>query len=455
MASDFLELGTTGLKRSGGQIAEEFLPVLQGQRGRKVYREMSDNDPIIGGMLFGIDKIVTRLDWHVEGEDERTAQFVEECLNDMSDSWDATLSNILSMLPYGWSFHEIVYKKRAGLEADPSSNYTDGRIGWRKWPVRSQDSLSEWRFDEAGGLEAMVQSSDRGMPITIPMEKALLFRTTTNKANPEGRSLLRNAYRPWFYKRRIEEIEAIGIERDLAGLPVAYMPPEYLSSDATAAQKAVRDMVVDIVQNIKRNEQEGVVFPAVYDDHGNRVFDLTLLSAGGSRQFDTGAVIQRYDSRIAMTLLADFLLLGSDKVGSFALGASKLDLFTMAVDSIAKSIAEVVNQYAIPRLLRLNAMRTDLLPRLTYGQVSSVDLQELGEYVQRLAGAGILVPDRELEAYMRSMADLPEAMLEEDEGLPALPMPGPRPGETPPEEPEEPETPETPEEEPPSPGAEE
>lgn len=409
--SAFLEIGSSGLRRSGGTINEEFLPNLQGVKGFKVYREMRDNDPVIGAMLYAIDKVITRLEWKVEGDDKRTALFVQECLDDMSDSWDATLQNILSMLVYGWSFHEIVYKIRRGQtnDARTTSNYSDNRIGWRKWPVRAQETLQEWMLDPRGGIQGMIQIDPAvGGLHRIPIEKALLFRTTTNRNNPEGYSLLRNAYRPWFYKRRIEEIEAIGIERDLAGLPMAYVPPEYLSNTATPQQKAVLQAITNIVQNVKRNEQEGIVFPAAYDEQNNRIFDLQLLSASGGRQFDTGAVIQRYDQRIAMSLLSDFLLLGSDRVGSFALGTAKVDLWTLAVDSIAKTIAEVVNQFAIPRLLKLNAMRMDKMPELTYGQVSSVELNEVADYVSKLVGVGAIMPDRTLEDHLRSLGDLPD-----------------------------------------------
>lgn len=408
----FIELGSSGLRRSGGIINEEFLPNLQGVKGFKVYREMRDNDPVVGAMLYAIDKVITRLEWKIDGEDERTVTFVQECLDDMSDSWDATLQNILSMLVYGWSFHEIVYKIRGGMTGDPKthSRFNDNRIGWRKWPVRAQETLQEWMLDDRGGIQGMIQMDPSGGGLhRIPIEKAVLFRTTTNRNNPEGYSLLRNAYRPWFYKRRIEEIEAVGIERDLAGLPMAYVPPEYLMTTANPAQKAVLQAITDIVQNVKRNEQEGIVFPAAYDDNGNRIFDLTLLSASGSRQFDTGAVIQRYDQRIAMSLLSDFLLLGSDRVGSFALGTAKVDLWTLAVDSIAKTIAEVVNQFAIPRLLKLNAMRVDRMPELTYGQVSSVELGEVADYVSKLMGVGAIMPDPTLEGHLRSLGDLPDS----------------------------------------------
>ena len=414
---DLNELGTTGLRRSGGFITEEFLNQLRGRRGLLVYREMADNDPVIGSILYAIEKVVLRLDWRVDPleqtpEAEEVAKFIDECFEDMSDSFDQTLASILSMLVYGFSFHEIVYKVRGGDVEDPQrkSKHTDGKIGWRKFPIRSQETLNNWMIDTEGGIQGFRQMDPTGGGFReIPIDKGLLFRTTVNKNNPEGRSLLRNCFRPWYYKRRIEEIEAIGIERDLAGLPVAKVPPEYLSSGATSEQQSVLAEITKIVQNIKRNEQEGIIFPLMYDENGKEMFSLELLSSGGSRQFDTDKIIGRYDQRISMSVLSDFILLGHEQVGSFALGSQKMDLWTMSVEAIAKSIAEVFNQYAIPRLLKLNGMDTELCPYLTYGEVSSVDLQALGDYVQKLIGAGALTPDEKLEAYLREQASLPPA----------------------------------------------
>lgn len=438
--ADLKELGSTGLRRSGGTVYEEFLVNLRGIRGAKTYREMADNDPTIGSMLFAIEKVITRLEWRVDPyqddsvdgdispEDKEVAAFVESCLNDMSESWDSTLSQILSMLVFGYSYHEIVYKYRKGDSTDPSkrSKHNDGKIGWRKMPIRAQETLFRWEMDEDGGIQAMVQvDPSTGGTYIIPIEKALLFRTSTQKNNPEGRSILRNAYRSWFFKRRIEEIEAIGIERDLAGLPVAYLPPDYLSSGATAEQAAVLATVQNIVTSIKRNEQEGIVMPTMYDDSGHKMFDLQLLSSGGSRQFDTDKIIQRYDQRISMSILSDFILLGSDRVGSYALGTSKMDLWSMAVDSIAKNIAEVMNQYAIPRLLKLNGMDTSRAPFLTYGEVSHVDLVEISDYISKLATAGVMMPDPKLEDYLRELAGLPPAEHDgANYGMPPMPQEG-------------------------------
>jgi phage gp29-like protein len=413
---DLSEIGTTGLRRTGGTVYEEFLVSLRGRRGAKVYREMSENDPVIGSILYAIEKIILRLEWTVnpasdKQEDRDTAEFIEQCLYDMSDSWDATLSQILSMLVYGYAFHEIVYKIRDGAgNEDPSrrSAFSDGKIGWRKWPIRAQETHNNWMFDTDGGIQGFEQIDPYGAGIhRIPIDKGLLFRTTSAKNNPEGKSLLRTSYRPWYFKRRIEEMEAIGIERDLAGLPIAYMPPEYLSSTASGDQQAVRDSIVSIVQNVKRNEQEGIVFPLVFDDRGNKMFSIELLNSGGSRQFDTDKVISRYDQRIAMSVLSDFILLGHERTGSFALGSSKIDLWTMAVEAICKSIAEVINYHAIPRLLKMNGMKIGTTPQLVYSEVSHIDLTEIADYVSKLTTAGAITPDEDMEEFLRGLAGLP------------------------------------------------
>lgn len=422
--SDLAEIGTTGLRRTGGTVYEEFLTTLRGRRGARVYREMSENDPTIGSILYAIEKIILRLDWTVKPaseseEDRESAEFIEQCIYDMSDSWDATLASILSMLVYGYAFHEIVYKIRGGAATDDPtrrSNFDDGKIGWRKWPTRAQETHNNWLFDADGGIQGFEQVDPYGNGLhRIPIDKALLFRTSTHKNNPEGKSLLRTSYRPWYFKRRIEEMEAIGIERDLAGLPIAYLPPEYLSSTATADQQAVRDSIVSIVQNVKRNEQEGIVFPLVFDDRGNKMFSIELLSSGGSRQFDTDKVINRYDQRIAMSVLSDFILLGHERVGSFALGSSKIDLWTMAVEAICKSIAEVINYHAIPRLLKLNGMKLGTTPEMTYSDVSHIDLAEISDYVAKLTTAGVIKPDDDMEEYLRGLAGLPMAQLKDND----------------------------------------
>lgn len=91
----------------------------------------------------------------------------------MQDTWTDTISEILSFLTYGWSFHEIVYKRRMGNTKNPTtkSKYTDGLIGWKKLPIRAQETLYRWEYDNEDNLLGMTQMPppDFGT-YTIPKE---------------------------------------------------------------------------------------------------------------------------------------------------------------------------------------------------------------------------------------------------------------------------------------------
>tara|TARA_R110000765_G_scaffold335398_1_gene425783 strand:- start:2516 stop:3856 length:1341 start_codon:yes stop_codon:yes gene_type:complete len=425
-STDFMELGSAGLIQYGGQVQEDFVQQLQGKRGIANYREMADNDPVVGAIMHAIEMLMRKVDWSVDASDVgdeqalKYAEFVSSCMSDMSVSWDDTLSSILSFLTYGFSIHEIVYKRREGYEADAPSKHDDNLIGWKKLPIRGQSTVYDWDIDKNGGINGFIQQQELGETwgrdnVYIPIEKMLLFRTSTKYNNPRGRSVLRNAFIPWYYKTKIQEIEAIGIERDLAGMPVAMVPPQLLSDNATAGETAALDAIKQLVRNIKRDEQEGIVFPLAYDpDTGNLAYDLKLLSTGGRRQFDTNAIIQRYDQRIAMSLLADFVLLGHTATGTQALSVSKIQLFLDSLEAWLSGIAEVFNSHALPRLMRINGFDVSKTPSINFQAPDNVDLNALGTFINQLAGAGApLFPDENLENYLMETAGLPKRMAEE------------------------------------------
>lgn len=405
------EYGRIGQKRYGGIFYEEFLPELRGQNGVRAYREMADNDDTVGAILFAIKMLIRHVHWDVEprgdtAKDREAAEFVRSCMGDMQKTWTDTISEILSFLTYGWSFHELVYKRRLGrVSSKNRSKYNDGLIGWQKLPIRAQETLYEWVYDREDNLLGMMQMPppDYGI-LTIPIEKALLFRTESIKDNPEGRSILRNAYRPWYFKRRIQEIEAIGIERDLAGLPVIYGPEGLDLWDGTDpdAMKTYAALV-EMVKSIRRDEREGLVLPAGYK--------AELLSTGGTRQFDTNAIISRYDSKIAMTVLADFIMLGHEKVGSFALSSDKTELFSVAISSFLDIICETFNSQGIPPLIDINGSHFEGIteyPEMVHGEIEDVDIQKFSEFLKNMIGIGLIVPDDDLEDYVRKIGKLPE-----------------------------------------------
>ena len=412
MSNDSKEIGRVGQRRYGGIFYEEFLSELRGRKGAEVFTEMSNNDETIGAILFAIEMLVRQASWNVEpggstAKDLEAAEFVKSCMDDMQQTWIDTISEILSFLTYGWSFHEIVYKRRMGRTKDnrTSSKYDDGLIGWMKLPIRSQETLYQWEYDDQDNLIGMTQMPppDFGL-ITIPMNKAMLFRTRSRKDNPEGRSILRTAYRSWYFKRRIQEIEGIGIERDLAGLPVITTPEGMDIWDKDDEDmNAIRAGLEAMVKNIRRDSTEGLVLPFGY------TFKLT--STGGSRQFDTNSIIARYDTKISQTVLADFIQLGHESVGSFALSSDKTNLFSMAICAFLDIICQTFNSQGIPALIDINgdhfAGVTDY-PRLTHGDIEDVDLATMATYIKDMTSIGVIIPDESLEDYVRQLGKLPK-----------------------------------------------
>lgn len=407
------EIGRLGQKRYGGVIYEEFLTELQGNKGAAVYREMSDNDDVVGAVLFAIEMLIRQTTWDIQEagakpKDKECAEFLRSCMDDMTDTWTDTISEILSFLTYGWSAHEIVYKRRCGKRKDKrlNSKFDDGLIGWQKLPIRAQESLYEWRYEDGtDDLTGMVQMPppDYGL-IEIPINRLLLFRTKSRKGNPEGRSILRNAYRSWYFKKRIQEIEGIGIERDLAGLPVMTAPEGQNIWDADNPEMVkMRVAAEELISHIRRDSLEGIVKP--------KEWELELLSTGGQRQFDTSRIIDRYDTRIAMTVLADFILLGHEKVGSFALSSDKTELFAVAIGGFLDIICEAFNNNAIPKLVDLNGEHfkgiTDY-PRMIHGDIENADLEKLGVFLEKAVGSNVLTPDENIEDHIREVAGLPE-----------------------------------------------
>jgi phage gp29-like protein len=412
MSNDSKEIGRVGQRRYGGIFYEEFLSELRGRKGAEVFTEMSNNDETIGAILFAIEMLVRQASWNVEpggstAKDREAAEFVKSCMDDMQQTWIDTISEILSFLTYGWSFHEIVYKRRMGRTKDnrTSSKYDDGLIGWMKLPIRSQETLYQWEYDDQDNLIGMTQMPppDFGL-ITIPMNKAMLFRTRSRKDNPEGRSILRTAYRSWYFKRRIQEIEGIGIERDLAGLPVITTPEGMDIWDKDDEDmNAIRAGLEAMVKNIRRDSTEGLVLPFGYS------FELT--STGGSRQFDTNSIIARYDTKISQTVLADFIQLGHESVGSFALSSDKTNLFSMAICAFLDIICQTFNSQGIPALIDINgdhfAGVTDY-PRLTHGDIEDVDLATVATFIKDMTSIGVIIPDESLEDYVRQLGKLPK-----------------------------------------------
>jgi hypothetical protein len=392
MAKLTTEIGSAGLSEFSGVIQDEFLRELRGVEGYKRYDEMRRNSPIVAAAILAIENLIRQISWNFTSdiENDERVEFLEVAHEGMSHSWSDHIIECLTFLPFGFSYFEIVYKRDE-----------KNRLTWRKFAPRGQDTVYQWTFDEDGGLSGMRQlTRPKYQIVEIPIEKSILYRTRVERGNPEGRSMLRSAWIPYYYAKHIQQIEGIGVERDLAGLPVITLPAGATTDDNDTSDLGKARI---IVRNVRNDEQAGIVLPSPE-------WTFELASTGGSRAFNTDDIIRRYESRMLMAFLAQFIMLGQNSIGTQSLSKDQSDFFSMAVDAVADIISDTFTHVAIPRLLRLNGM-DDKGVRLEHTPVGDTNKAMILEMVSKLGER--VTWDAEEEVWLRGVLGLPEREVEE------------------------------------------
>jgi hypothetical protein len=416
-------LGVAGDNTHNGQIrADEFLPELRGKKAIRKYREMRDNDSTVGAVMYSVEQILRDVDLHVNPVDESDAakaeaDFVKSVLDDMDHTLDDHIAEALSFLSYGFGWFEVIYKRRVGPNERSDkkhSKYTDGRIGVRKIAARAPWTINKFDVDQKTGDVLGIEQSVGLMASKnyIPLNKSLYYRTTSINGDPSGRSILRNAYTSYEYLNNLQSIEAIAVERELAGIPVARIPAEYLSGDASVAQSGFVNNLQQILRDVEFNEQGYIILPSdTYPDKdgapsSTRLVDIELMASNGKRNIDINPIVSRYQHDIARSVLSEFLLLGSSG-GSYALSKSKTDLFLRALESYIQAIVDVLNKQLVERLWQLNGLNYDLMPTIEAGDVAPHDLREVAAFLRNLNGANIDVSSHpEVVKDLMDIADL-------------------------------------------------
>ena len=419
---DLFSLGSSGLKHSQGRVMEEFLLKLQGLKGVVFFTEMSSNSAIIGALRFLIRTLTNKCRFFVQAADETPvahaeAEFIESCLEDMDHTWVDFLSECLSFLDYGWAVHEIVYKIRKGLHHEDltiNSRYDDGRFGWRRLPLRGQNTLDHWDIDyrdNSGNIRAYCGlDAYLGKSFILPVERMMHFRTETYKNNPEGRSLWRNSVVSYYILKRLEEVEAIGIERELTGIPVMQVPVQMLHSTASSSDKMLLGELQNMLAELKNDERGYAVIPSELDRDGKPTgYKFALLTSGGTRTLDVDQAKQYHKLNILQSALAQFIQLGVSGVGSHALASSSMGMFATALGSFLDNICATFTLQGIHRLMALNNVPSELWPSLQHDKITSPSLEEVGNYLMQLANSGILPPGGypDLLNRLLEVADLP------------------------------------------------
>lgn len=366
----------------------------------------------VNASLTLFDNLIGKVQWNFKPpkdaseEEKRQAEIINEMMHDMQDqTWQEFISDALSSNVFGFSVHEKVYRRRSKSNG---SKYNDNIIGWKRLPIRNQETIEKFIFSEDGndviGVKQNLSTisdqynryTNRTLKeVVLPRSKIMLFRAGKHKGDPFGKSMLRDAYLAWRFLTVIEEIEANGVAKDLAGLPVLKLPPQYLSQDASPEQKAIRAYYENVMRNLQMNQQSALILPQAYDpDTRNPLFELELLSLNGSKAMDTTKIKEYYKNMIVTALFADVLIMGQQGSGSLALGQIKNSLSASAAEAMLDKIVNVINNDLIKQTYELNGWDTARMGSMDYDNLENDDLESFSKAVQRFASTSVIEVDR-------------------------------------------------------------
>ena len=301
----------------------------------------------------------------------------------------------LLSLWFGFMPFEQVYEvgpAAPGLE-DPEQ---PGRLyaHLRKLAPRMPRTLTEVAVSRDGGLAGIRQAAPltagtAGWPgrgdVFIPVDRLVMYVNEREGADWTGNSLLRAAYKHWLIKDALIRLGAQIVERNGMGIPfVSYTNPDD------------RGKALSLAKAIRAGAEAGGVLPP-----GMKV---DIVGTTGSTADELPRVTY-HDESIGRSLLAMFLNLGHDN-GARALGATFVDYFLLAVNSIIRNLDETVTEHIIRDLVELNYGPDEAYPVLVTDDLTA-EATPTAEALKALADAGLLTPDDVLEADVRRRYNLP------------------------------------------------
>lgn len=385
----------------------EMFPALTGHALLRELNKMVHGDETAGSMMWCIRTVLTGLPWkhkaQVNGKDNDTdptaiqmSDFADTLLDDMEISWREHVEEAITMVWAGFAPCEIITKQRDGIDSLQSDEY----YGVKHIPLRDQFSIYGLNYlngDRSKPI-SMRQLSNTAGNANIPLWKLANYRMDAHLDSPWGTPLFQTALRPWQFKRRAQESEAVGIERDLCGIPVFRIPLEDMEKasekgsdgqptpEAKIAIQRIANAQI-AVRDMRFNRTAGLILPSnsYFDEvEGDRtpMYDFKLVTSGGQRSIDVRTAIRDYDRAIARVLMMQFLHLGDRSSGSYALSDDQSTMAIRALLAIAQKIADTWRKAVLTLIWQINGFDKKYMPRLDPGEVSKEGLTAIGTFLR-------------------------------------------------------------------------
>lgn len=421
-------IGETGLVRYNGRIYEENREELRFPNSITTFNKMGYDSTIaaaraVFSMFIRKTNIysVPRKGQEKNKKAIENAEFINWQLDNFEDhTWRQVITDIMTYDLYGFSIMEMIF------ETIKEGDYK-GSVRCKDLSPRAQASVDKWIWSKDGrkllGFKQTVRNFNGRYTIggntlegertvNIPINKCLHFAYNATKDNPQGNSPLKGCYVTWKFKCLLEDYEATGVAKDMAGMPVFGVDKDVIvkaRTDPSSSEGTLLTYLEQAGANMHAGEQNFLVNPIAYNDQGKSLFTFELSGVqGAGRSFDLDQIIKRRQNEILMAYFADVLKLGQDGVGSYALADSKTNLLAHAVEDHLDFILETFQRQFINTLAKLNGWEEEDIPTLIADDIEDRNLDDLGKFVQRVVSVGAMSTDKDLDSSLRKAGNLPD-----------------------------------------------
>jgi hypothetical protein len=394
-------VGGMGRAVFGGYIQDnEASSALKGEARYKTYSDMLANTSIVAAGVRYFLNLTAKATWSFEPADhpdgERMAELAEALIvDDPRTPWHRIVRRGAMYRFYGFSVQEWTARRRE-----------DGVITLADVSPRAQRTIKRWDVDEYGEVLGMIQELPQTMrEVYIPRAKTLYMVDDTLEDSPEGLGLFRHLAGPAERLRRYEQLEGLGFEHDLRGIPVGRGPFTRLAEMVQAGEISQADRVLieqpirDFINGHTKAANLGILLDSVtYETtdeaqrpSSTRQWDLDVIKGGSSGLPDVAEAIGRVNREIARVLGVEQLLLGDSSAGSFALSKDKTQSFFLLVDGTLREAADSVYDDLITPLWRLNGWDMDSRPYPVTEAVRFQDVEAITASLRDMATAGAVL----------------------------------------------------------------
>lgn len=348
-------------------------------------------------------------------DSKEASDFIEYCFKNIPDQSLRKIARDLATInEYGFSVSEKVFTKvKTGKYKD---KFKIGRVGFR--PQASLDRQQPFVFDNTGSVISAVRQvplQNNVMysaynyigvnvnatlltnfePTDIPRNKLLICTLGSMDSNTMGVSPLVGCYKDYKEKLLIENLEVIGVTKDLAGVIELRVPSQVLRRADLDPNSVEAAMISDLMRdaaNAHAGDQTFFMLPSDTNTNGVAQFAMNLKGIDGrGKSFNTQELIKARKKSILDRFGAGVIDLG-DGGGSYNLSQAKNGMLYNFVNRTVNIILEVLNYDLIPQLLALNnyKLSQEDMPYIETTDVADIDMESYSKMVQRLTSVGLI-----------------------------------------------------------------